>query len=156
MGIFSRKGSIPRESPSANRSNDFIGRKFRSNLSIAECLENFSIVKDQCYRTTGGIYEIEWRMRLESADVESSQGGPPAIPPATFHANDLSGGGRIYLAIWDGMVYHDHSGVGGPPREMWFVPPGFDTSPIPIAGTWKMRDGSLSSIGYVESASWAQ
>jgi hypothetical protein len=31
---------------------------------------------------------------------------------------------------------------------------GFDNTPIPIAGTWKMLDGSLSSIGAVESAFW--
>jgi hypothetical protein len=37
---------------------------------------------------------------------------------------------------------------------MWFVPPGFDMSPIPIAGRWKMRDGSLSSIGWVEGQLW--
>jgi hypothetical protein len=37
---------------------------------------------------------------------------------------------------------------------MWFVPPGFDASPIPIAGRWKMRDNSLSSIGTVEGQLW--
>lgn len=34
------------------------------------------------------------------------------------------------------------------------MPPGFDGSPMPIAGTWKEPDGSLSSIGNVESAFW--
>jgi hypothetical protein len=69
-------------------------------------------------------------------------------------ANDLADGSRIYLAIWDRMVSYGDGSTPGPPCEMWFVPPGFDTSPIPIAGVWKRRDGSLSSIGYVEAPLW--
>jgi hypothetical protein len=123
---------------------------------VAECLDNFSIVKEECHRTSGPLADIEWQVPTELEGYESSQGDQlVAVPPVRVVANDLADGAKIYLAIWDGMVsYGDSSGSGGPPCEMWFVPPGFDTSPIPIAGTWKMRDSSLSSIGYVESPMW--
>jgi hypothetical protein len=91
----------------------------------------------------------------QRAGFTSTQGNKVTVKPARVVADNLVGGGRIYLAIWNGMVSQgEGSGIGGPPCEMWFVPPGFDTSPIPIAGTWKMRDGSLSSIGWVESPLW--
>jgi hypothetical protein len=155
VGIFSRKKPGPTFATSTRGESVFIGRKFRSNLSLAECVDNFSIVKDECYRTSGPLVDVEWHAPTELGGFNSSQGGMPAVSPARVVANDLVGGARIYLAMWNGMVsYGDGSGSGGPPCELWFVPPGFDTSPIQIAGAWKMRDASLSSIGYVESPLW--
>jgi hypothetical protein len=63
---------------------------------------------------------------------------------------DLVQGGRIYLAPWDS----GHSGKVGPPCEMWFVSPDYGASSFPIAGRWKMRDNSLSSVGSVEGQLW--
>jgi hypothetical protein len=156
MGIFSRKPrSDSRQRVSANSSNDFIGRKFRSQATLSECLETYAAVSAECYRTAGSMYETEWHMPIVPAAFQPSQGTPPLVPPAKVVATDLIGGGRIYLAVWDGVVsYGGGVPTGGPPCEMWFVPPGFDTSPIPIAGTWKMRDSSLSSIGWVEGPMW--
>lgn len=149
MGIFSRKQRPVAGSAPANIGlDDYIGRKFRSSLGMQECLDNFSAVKDECYRTVGPLREAEWQMPV-GLPQRTSQGSVPTVPPARVLAADLTGGGRIYLALWDHGVSYGTQGC-----EMWFVPPGFDTSPIPIAGRWKMRDGSLSSIGYVESALW--
>jgi hypothetical protein len=156
VGIFSRKQHLAASSTSPSTAVDiFIGRKFRSSLSMQECLDAFSIVKDTCYPTDGPLRDVEWRMPADLGPFESSQGSVPGVPPSRVVTNDLVRGGGIYLALWDGMVsYGEGGGKGGPPCEMWFVPPGFDTSPISIAGTWKMRDSSLSSIGYVESPLW--
>lgn len=102
----------------------------------------------------GGLVDAEWSVPSDVAGVESSQGGPALVPPARFVVQDVSVGGPLYLAIWEGDVGYGHDGLGGEAREMWFVPPGFDNSPIPISGTWKGLDGSWSSIGNLESAFW--
>jgi hypothetical protein len=148
MGIFSRKQGLAASSGPTTGSPDFIGRKFLSSLSIQECLSNFSAVKDECYSTVGPMRDIEWQMPIGLPE-RTSQGLVPTAPPDKVVASDLVGGGQIYLALWDSGVSY-----GPGRREMWFVPPGFDGSPIPIAGRWKMRDGSLSSIGSVESTLW--
>jgi hypothetical protein len=152
MGLFGRRGSAP--SPSATAGNSgatVIGRKFRSSLSVEDCLENYSAVKDECYDVQGPLVDVEWHMPANFASLESTQGIVPATPPVRVVASDLAGGGHIYLAIWASCPTYAEADSF---RELWFVPPGFDTSPIPIAGRWKMRDSSLSSIGYVESAFW--
>lgn len=156
MGLFSRKSkSASWHQSNGDPSSVFIGRKFRSSASVQESLDAYSIVIRECYRATSPVYDVGWRTPAAASTFESSQGAPSLVPPARIVATDLADGGCIYLALWDGMVsYGGGSGQGGPPREMWFVPPGFDTSPIPIAGAWKMRDGSLSSIGWVESPLW--
>jgi hypothetical protein len=144
-----------REGPQGGATASFIGRKFTSSLSMKECLDAFDAAKADCYRTTGPLLEVDWRMPGDLGAFRSSQGRAPEVPPARVVACDLLDGGRIYLAVWNGMTsYGDASGSSGQPCEMWFVPPGFDTSPIPIAGRWKSRDASLSSIGYVESPLW--
>lgn len=150
MGLFSRKPPEPKSDPS-----HWIGRKFRSGRTLDECLATFSKVKDECYQTTGALVDVEWTVPASLGSFTSTQGSNVTVKPARVVASDLVGGRRIYLALWDGTVsYGDHTGTGGPPCEMWFVPPGFDTSPIAIAGTWKMQDASLSSIGWVESPMW--
>ncbi|SRR6266545_4473493 len=155
MGFFSRGKSGRGDATSTPDVGVFIGRKFRSSLSVDDCLANFSIVREQCYRISGPLVDAEWHVPAVPGGFASSQGAISLVPPARVLANDLVGGGHIYLAIWKGMVsYGDGSGSDGPPCEMWFVPPGFDTSSIQIAGVWKMRDSSLSSIGYVESPLW--
>ena len=153
MGLFSRK---PSSSASTTASGtNWIGRKFRSNLPIEACLVNFSLAYGQCYETVGDIRDVPWSTPEGAASFSSSQGSSTTLAPARSLAVDLRTGGAIYLALWEGMVsYGDGSGQGGPPCEMWFVPPGFDTSPIPIAGRWKMVDGSLSSIGWVDRELW--
>ncbi|GAB4080839.1 hypothetical protein GCM10028783_17870 [Modestobacter muralis] len=88
--------------------------------------------------------DIQWRPPSNILNLESTQVSTRRVPPARFVAQELSDGGRLYLAIWDDSQS----------REMWFVPPEFDNSPIPIAGTWKGLDGSLASVGSVESAFW--
>lgn len=151
MGFLSRKKPASATSPAL--ANDFIGRKFSSSLTLSECLENFSNAAGQCYPTEGGLVNVAWQPPSRTDGVVSSQGGPAAVSPARFVALNLAGGDRLHLAIWEGSVGYD--GVSGSTREMWFVPPGFDNSPIPIAGTWKGLDVSLSSIvGTVESAFW--
>jgi hypothetical protein len=142
MGIFSRKRKAT-SSPSAT-SNSFIGRKFSSRLTVGECLENFAAAASQCYQVVGALVDDEWRTPSNVASVASTQVGTRRVPPAKFVAQEVSGGGRLHLAIWD----------DGEKREMWFVPPSFDGSPIPIAGIWKGLDGSLTSVGSVESAFW--
>ncbi len=152
MAFFSRKRS---RTPSAQSSaNTIIGRKFSSALSLDECLENFSNAASQCYPVAGDLTEVDWSAPTEVAGISSSQGGPAEVPPARFVVQGLAGSGQLYLAVWDGLVGYGGTGAGGQSREMWFVPPGFDGSPISIAGTWKGLDGSLSSIGTVESAFW--
>lgn len=149
MGIFSRKQRpVARSAPANIGLDDYIGRKFRSSLAMQECLDNFLAVKDECYQTVDPLRELEWQMPAGLPEM-TSQGSVPDVPPARVLAVGLAGGGQICLALWDHGVSYPTQGC-----EMWFVPPGFDTSPIPIAGRWKMRDGSLSSIGYVESALW--
>jgi hypothetical protein len=151
VGLFSRK----KKSESTSTSDlpptvgEFIGRKFRSSLSLQQCLDNFSSVKDECYVTTGPLQDVKWQMP-DPGVPRTSQGRVPTDSPIRVVAYDLTAGGRIYLALWDKAVSYGTDGA----CEMWFVPPGFDTSPIPIAGRWKMRDNSLSSIGYVESGLW--
>lgn len=150
MGFFSRKPTAPKIDPS-----HWIGRKFRSSQTIDQCLATFAQVKDECYQTTGELTDIDWTIPTNLAGFTSTQGNNVIVRPTRVVAYQLVGGDSIYLALWDGMAsYGDGSGTGGPPCEMWFVPPGFDTSPIPIAGRWKMQDGSLSSIGWVESPLW--
>jgi hypothetical protein len=156
MGIFSRKSknSTPQGSGTGT-TQEFIGRKFRSSASLQECLSTYAEVSAECYRTAGPMYDVPWDMPTPPPGFQPSQGTAPEISPTRMVATDLAQGGRIYLALWDGMVsYGGTSAAGGPPCEMWFVPPGFDTSPIPIAGRWKMRDNSLSSIGSVEGQLW--
>lgn len=148
MGIFSRKQRFGAGSGPAAGTLDFIGRKFMSSLSMQECLDNFSQVKDECYPTAGPLREVEWQMP-GGLPERTSQGRTPTVPPDQVLAGDLTDGGQIYLAVWNrGVSYAPGN------REMWFVPPAFDGSPIPIAGRWKMRDNSLSSIGCVEPALW--
>jgi hypothetical protein len=157
MALFSRRSkgapesrSLPKPDPS-----HWIGRKFRTDRSTEESVEIFMSVKDECYEVDSKE-GVEWAVSTGAATFRSTQGNPTVVPPALLISYELVRGGRITLALWDGMVsYGDGTGVGGPPREMWFVPSGFDTSsPIAIAGRWKMRDPSLSSIGWVESPLW--
>lgn len=154
MPLFSRKKSAPMSSSPEPTVDDYIGRKFRSSLPLSACLEHFAVVKDQCYPTVGDLQDVEWRPPALPAVKKEFSDGPAEVPPARFVANDLADGGRIYLAIWEGTVSYGGSGQGGPPCEMWFVPPGFDNTPIPISGTWKTRDPSLSSVGLVEGVYW--
>lgn len=155
MGFFSRGRSGRNDAVATSDPSVFIGRKFRSSLTVDDCLSNFAVVREQCYRTSGPVVDVEWNVPAAPEGFTSSQGAMSPVPPMRAVATELVGGGYIYLAIWNGMVsYGDGSGSSGPPCEMWFVPPGFDTSPIQIAGAWKMRDSSLSSIGYVESPLW--
>jgi hypothetical protein len=155
VALFSRKKNASVNAASTNDSDLFIGRKFRSSLSMDECIDNFMIVKEQCYRTAGSLKEIEWHVPSDIGSFKSSQGQVPTAAPVRVVVNDLVGGGQIYLAVWNGVVsYGDGTGSGGPPCEMWFVPSGFDMAPIQIAGAWKMRDASLSSIGWVEAPLW--
>ena len=132
----------------------WIGRKFRTNLTIEDSLEAFDVAKSECYEIRSQE-DLTWMVPDGAHAYESTQGRATTTPPSRLLSYTLARGGRITLALWDGMVsYGDGSGVGGPPREMWFVPSGFDQSPIAIAGRWKMRDSSLSSIGWVESPLW--
>lgn len=156
MGIFSRrsKDSASQRS-SMSSSYDFIGRKFRSSTSLQECLTTYAEVSAECYRTAGPMYDVPWHMPTPPPSFQPSQGTPPHIPPARVVATDLVQDGRIYLALWDGMVSYDgHPGKVGPPCEMWFVSPDYGALSFPIAGRWKMRDNSLSSIGSVEGQLW--
>jgi hypothetical protein len=156
MGIFSRKSkeSTPQRS-SMGSSYKFIGRKFSSSASLQECLKTYAEVSTDCYRTAGPMYDVAWHMPTPPSSFQPSQGTPPNIPPTRAVATDLVQGGRIYLALWDGMVSRGgHSGKVGPPCEMWFVSPDYGASSFPIAGRWKMRDNSLSSIGSVEGQLW--
>jgi hypothetical protein len=118
---------------------------------VDACLSNFSMIKDDLYPTTGSLYDIDWAPATDQGGYQSSQGGPALRAPAKFLANDLSDGRKICIALWEGMSYKSEAGSG---CEIWFVPPGFDTSPIPIAGNWKGLDSSLSSIGFVEAPYW--
>ena len=155
MGLFSRNKDVPTTQPLVRTASPFIGRKFQSSLSLAECLDNFSAARDECYTTTGQPMEIEWQVPAHLGDFKSTQGSIALVAPVRVLANDLLGGGRIYLAAWNGLVsYGDGSGTGGPPCEIWFVSPGFDMSPVQIAGVWKRLDPTLSSIGWVESPLW--
>ena len=151
MALFSRRRPVTSGAPST--ATTFIGRKFSSSRSVTDCLENFVSAASQCYPVAAEPADVAWRLG-DVAGVPSTQGGPASVPPVRFVALELVGSGPLYLAIWDGYVGHGGDGVSGQAREMWFVPPGFDGSPIPIAGTWKGLDGSLSSIGSVESAFW--
>jgi hypothetical protein len=151
MGLFSKKSSTP--SPSAvGRGSAFIGRKFTSSLSLAECITNYEAARDECYETEDGpSVDPGWDVPAVEG-LTSSQGDVVLAAPERVLMTHLRDGGHLYLSIWDGPVsYGDGTGPG---TEMWFVPPGFDTSPIAIAGTWKRRDSSLSSIGYVEASLW--
>ena len=156
MALF-RKKSASREASYSAPDFDpshWIGRKFRSERTIDESVEIFDAVKAECYRITGP-QELTWTVPEQAHQFQSSQGSATTIPPRRLVSYGLTGGGRITLALWDGMVsYGSGSGEDGPPREMWFVPTGFDTSPLPISGRWKMADPSLSSIGWVESPLW--
>lgn len=147
-GNFSRKQRPAASLAPAKGLDDYIGRKFRSSLSTQACLDNFAAVIKECYSTVGPLREAEWQMPAGLPEM-TSQGRVPTASPVQVLAGDLASGGQIYLALWDHGVSYSTQGC-----EMWFVPPGFDTSPIPIAGRWKARDSSLSSIGYVESALW--
>jgi len=132
MGFFSRKPPEPKIDPS-----HWIGRKFRSSLTLDECLANYNMVKAECYHTAGTSTEMDWTVPTDLAGFTSTQGNNVTVKPARVVADNLVGGGRIYLAIWNGMVSQgEGSGIGGPPCEMWFVPPGFDTprSPSPAPG----------------------
>lgn len=123
----------------------FIGRKFRSGLSADECLQNYRAVRDQCYDVVDE-FEPVWSTPDPGA-YESAEVSAPEGPPVSVVASTLSTGGVLYLAVWGGTA------LGGD-TQMWFVPPEFDGSPIPLAGVWKMRDSSLSSIGSVERPFW--
>lgn len=139
LGIFRKNKTEPQVQP-------FIGRKFRSSLTVDECLANYRVARDQCYQVVDE-FEPVWSPPDPGTYV-SSQGGQLTGPPSRVLANTLAAGGVIQLAVWDGAV------AGGGGTQMWFVPPGFDQSPIPLAGTWKMRDSSLSSVGWVEGPLW--
>ncbi len=156
LKIFSRKSAAARVA--ANEvpidPSHWIGRKFRTSLTVQESLAAFDSIKDECYAIRGRE-AVTWTVPTSALAFGSTQGKSNTVPPATVVAYALAQRGRITLALWDGMVsYGDGTGAGGPPREMWFVPSGFDQSPIPIAGLWKARDSSLSSIGWVESPLW--
>ena len=156
MGLFSRKSRAPSAATLERSVQSFIGRKFRSDCSLDECLSNFIAVSDECYPVVSGLVDVGWRVPTDLGGFISTQGSVPAVAPARVVARKLATGGHLYLALWNGMAsYGNGTGDGGPPCEMWFVPPGFEVmTPIAIAGTWKRRDSSLSSIGNVESPLW--
>jgi hypothetical protein len=130
----SAKGFTPPAGP-------FIGRKFSSNVDLDACLVNFLEAAPQNYPVVGSLVDLQWTTPTAS-DLRA---------PERFVALELSTGGQLYLALWNGW---SHSSDAGTSREMWFVPPGYDRSPIPMPGTWKMLDGSLSSTGEVEAPLW--
>jgi hypothetical protein len=139
-----------------DRTPSFIGRKFSSSASLDECVGNFATAAERCYPVTGGLTEAAWNHPPNEEGAVSTQGGGAAVPPARFVALGMDGGLFLYLAVWEGLVGYGGDGVAGGVREMWFVPPGFDGSPIQIAGVWKSLDPSLSSIGTVESTFWCR
>lgn len=153
MGLFSRRKASAKPSTSHDP-NVWIGRKFRTNATIEESIMAFESAKDQCYDVSSQG-RVRWVVPVDAASFQSTQGTASTVPPARLISYTLTDGGRITLALWEGMVsFGEGSGVGGPPREMWFVPSGFDRSPLPIAGIWTSYDSSLSSIGWVESPLW--
>jgi hypothetical protein len=156
MGIFSRRPKASTSQRAATgSSSDFIGRKFRSSLSLQECLKNYAEVSGECYTVAGPMYDVPWHTPTPPPSFQPSQSALPAMPPTRAVATDLTQGGRIYLALWDGMVsYSSDTPKAGPPCEMWFVSPDYGALSFPIAGKWKMRDSSLSSIGSVEGKLW--
>lgn len=154
MGLLSRiKRPTDRRAPDFDPA-DWIGRKFRSNLSVEASVENFYAVIRECYRTTGAMEPAEWRRPATAAGFVSSQGNPRPVDPIAAYRVRVGAQHHVELAVWDGVVSYG-DGTGGPPIEMWFVYSDFDRSvPTPVAGTWKMRDASLSSIGWVERPLW--
>lgn len=141
MGIFSRKRKAT--SSSSFPTHAFIGRKFMSDSDVDRCLETFALAASRCYDVSGELFDVEWRTPSNAESVESAQGSTRRVSPARFVAQDLSNGERLYLAAWD----------DGLKREMWFVPPRYDGSPIQLAGVWSGMN-SLTSTGSVESAFW--
>jgi hypothetical protein len=122
VALFSRKRRTTPAPSSSSTSKAFIGRKFSSDLSIDECLVNFSKAASDCYPTSSELIDVEWRAPSDVDGVPSTQGGPAPVPPARFVALDLARSGRLFLAIWDGYVGRGNDGVSGQAREMWFVP----------------------------------
>ncbi|GAA1834470.1 hypothetical protein GCM10009714_15000 [Microlunatus capsulatus] len=147
--------SVPSQSNGPEINPDhWIGRKFRTELSLDESLRAFESVKDECYDITSRE-SLVWSIPEGAANFQSTQGSPAILPPARLVSYVLARGGRITLALWDGMISNGGNGVDGSLREMWFVPSEFDRSAImPIAGRWKAMDPSLASIGWVESPLW--
>lgn len=151
MGLFSKR----REANEASRTTTsaFVGRKFSSSLAVEACIANFRSAAEQCYPIAGDLLNLAWSPPDPQPEFESTQGGPPPSPPRAFVGYNLKSGSQIGLAVWNGSVSYGDDGTTGS-REMWFVPPTFDGSPIEIAGVWKRLDPSLSSIGTVESPYW--
>src|ERR1700735_163201 len=110
MGIFSRKQrTVARLAPAKGALDDYIGRKFRSSLSMQECLDNFSAVKDECYRAVGPLREVGWEMPVGLPE-RTSQGSVPEVPPVRVLAIDLVDGGQSCLAVWDPVVSYGGRG----------------------------------------------
>lgn len=151
MGIISKRARVP-ELPPIDPAH-WIGRKFRTDRAPDESIVCFSEARDECY-AVAAPEPVGWVVPPSAATYASTQGRATTEPPTRVLSYKLVGGGRITLALWSGMVTSGAAGSGGPPYEMWFVPSGFDQSPIPISGRWKMRDPSLASIGWVESPQW--
>ena len=154
LGVFSRKQKSTQPAELAVNPAHWIGRKFRTNSTVEESLRHFALARDECYQVAHEE-DVRWIVPADASAYRSSQGIPTTIPPWRLQRQRLTDGSIITLAVWAGMVTQaDGSGSGGPPIELWFVPSAFDRSPIPIAGHWKMRDPSLSSIGWVEQPLW--
>ena len=154
MGLLSRfkkdtGPQVPEFDPA-----DWIGRKFRSSLSVEVSTANFYAVIQQCYGTTGPLEPADWRRPAAAATFVSSQGRPRLVDPVAAYRVSVGRQNYAALALWDRIVSYSDS-TDGPPIEMWFVYSDFDQSvPTPVAGMWKMRDASLSSIGWVERPLW--
>jgi hypothetical protein len=103
-GISRKKNSSVNATPT-NESDLSIGRKFPSNLNVDECIDNFVIVKELCYKTTGSLMEIDWRVPSDIGSFKSSQGDIPTAAPVRAVANALASGGQIYRAIWNGRGF---------------------------------------------------
>lgn len=152
-GIVSVPSGRASELPAFNPDH-WIGRKFRTDLSLEAALQTFDQVKHECYAISGRE-ELDWLTPRDASTFRSTQGSPTDVPPAQLLSYRLVAGGRITLAVWNGMVTQGANGLDGPPIEMWFVPSEFDRSGIvPIAGLWKNKDSSITSIGWVESPLW--
>lgn len=108
MGLFSRKPPEPKIDP-----RHWIGRKFRSSFTLDECLANYNMVKAECYHTAGTSTEMDWTVPTDLAGFTSTQGNNVTVKPARVVADNLAGGGRTDLAIWNGIVSQgEDSGSG--------------------------------------------
>lgn len=117
--------------PRANADGEF-GRKLSSERSVGECYEHFAalVLKGA---DDPRVFHPVWT------------GGAPV--PEVLVGVRTGGTEALYLAIWA------NGSLKRAQREIALVPPGYDGSPIPLPGQWKMLDPSLSSIGRVTTFS---